>query len=144
MPGVSDTGLFQESLGRAGADPRFLDVFYDRFIAVSPEIARVFEKTDMERLKRKLKSTLHIVTLAVDQAPGAELYLEYLGKVHGRLDIRPEFYALWLESLVQTARECDLRFSPELDGVWRRVVGYAIAAMGPAGPGNGKRETGNA
>lgn len=137
MPGVSDTGMFQESLERAGADPRFLDVFYERFLAVSPEIARVFEATDMERLKRKLKSTLHIVTLAVEQAPGADLYLEYLGKVHGRLDIRPEFYALWLESLVQAAGECDPEFSPELKDVWLRVVGHAIEMMGPEGKGKG-------
>ena len=83
----------------------------------------------MERLKRKLKSTLHLVTLAADQSPGANMYMEHLGKLHERLQIQPDFYALWQRSLVDTAAECDPAFSTQARSAWEAVIEYTVALM---------------
>lgn len=117
---------FHASLARASADPCFLDVFYARFMASAPEIAAVFSGKDMEQLKRKLRSSLHVMIFAIDGAPGADMYLDYLGKVHTRLEIAPRMYDAWLDSLVATAAECDPQFDAELDAVWRAVVGAGV------------------
>lgn len=136
----SQADAFHASLARASADARFLDVFYARFMASSPAIAAVFSGKDMEQLKRKLRSSLHVMTLAIDGAPGADMYLDYLGKVHTRLEIAPRMYDAWLDSLVATAAECDPQFSAELDAVWRAVVGAGVriikdaAAESPVAP----------
>lgn len=133
-----DVAAFHASLERVSADPRFVDVFYDRFIAASPAIAEIFAGRDMSRLKRKLKSSLHVMTLAADQAPGAELYLGYLGAVHGRLDIRPEHYDLWLDALVAAVRDCDPACDAAVEHAWRTVLGATmtlIKAQHPAGLG---------
>jgi truncated hemoglobin YjbI len=113
-PASEALAAFHASLARASADPRFLDVFYDGFMASSPAIAAIFAGKDMARLKRKLGASLHVMTLAIDESPGADMYLEYLGKVHGRFSITPAMYDGWMEALVAAAAECDPRFDDAL------------------------------
>ena len=84
-PGAGSLAAFHASLARASADPRFLDVFYERFMASSPAIAAIFAGRDMARLKRKLGASLHVMTLAIDGSPGADMYRGYLASVHQRL-----------------------------------------------------------
>lgn len=124
-----DGAVFHGSLDRLAAVPRFVDAFYDRFIAASPEIREIFAGRDMGRLKRKLRSSLHVMTLAADHAPGADLYLGYLGAVHGRLSIRPEHYDVWLDALVGAVRECDPACDAAVERAWRAVLGQAIALI---------------
>lgn len=130
-PAPEALAAFHASLARASADPRFLDVFYARFLASSPAIAAIFAGRDMDRLKRKLGSSLHVMTLAIDGSPGADMYLEYLAKVHGRFEITPAMYDGWLEALVQTAAECDPLFTEALRAQWRTVVGAGMRLMQP-------------
>lgn len=130
------SGTFHASLARTTAHARFADVFYARFLASSPAVAAVFAGVDVEKLKRKLRSSLHVMTLAADDAPGADLYLDYLGAVHTRLDIAPQMYDAWLDALVATAAECDPQFCAETERIWRQVIGTGVArikraAMGP-------------
>src|SRR6056297_2392058 len=120
---------FHHSLDRATAEPEFLDRFYTSFMAISPKIQRVFEGIDMDRLKRKLKSSLHVMTLAVDDAPGADEYLHFLGKTHRRFELDPAHFDLWKGSLLKTAAECDPEFDDEIQAVWAEVIGSGIELM---------------
>jgi hypothetical protein len=126
-----DIRLFHASLDRASACPEgdFLGVFYDGFMASSSGVASLFERTDMERLKRKLKSSLHMMTMLADDAPGVEFYVEYLGRVHNRYQITEDMYHAWLDALIVSVRQCDPEFTPGLEQVWRRVLGRGIAIM---------------
>jgi truncated hemoglobin YjbI len=128
-PAGDALAAFHASLARASADPRFLDVFYDRFMAASPAIAAIFAGRDMARLKRKLGASLHLMTLAIDGAPGADMYLGYLAQVHERLEIPPAMYDRWLDALVATAADCDPAFDEALRAAWREVVGAGIRLM---------------
>ena len=128
-PAIESLAAFHASLARASAHPRFLDVFYERFMAASPAIAAIFAGRDMARLKRKLASSLHLMTLAIDGAPGADMYLGYLAQVHERLAIPPQMYDRWLDALVATAADCDPGFDDALRAVWREVVGAGIRLM---------------
>ncbi|NKI35718.1 globin [Wenzhouxiangella sp. XN79A] len=120
---------FHASLERAGADPAFLDRFYSAFQAVSPEIEAMFRDTDMSRLKRKLEASLHLVTLAIDEEPGARDYLEYLGRVHARFALQPEHFRLWIDALVATVADTDPAFDAGLEQDWRGVLSAAIQRM---------------
>ncbi|HKL53438.1 MAG TPA: globin domain-containing protein [Wenzhouxiangellaceae bacterium] len=120
---------FHRSLERATAEPEFLDRFYKSFMAISPKIQRVFQGTDMARLKRKLKSSLHVMTLAVDDAPGADDYMRFLGKTHRRLNLDPAHFDLWKGSLLKTAAECDPEFDDRTQAIWAEVIGNGIELM---------------
>jgi truncated hemoglobin YjbI len=125
----NDLRLFHESLERASADSRFLDLFYDGFISSSEEIRQIFINSDMDRLKRKLKSSLHMLTLLADDAPGSEMYMGHLARVHGRYHIHPEMFDMWLDSLVSAVALCDSEFSPQIEDAWRNVIGRGIDIM---------------
>lgn len=125
---VSD---FSESLGRCMADRRFLDRFYEIFVASSPEVADRFRDTDFVRQKRALSSSLYVMVMAMEGGEAARTYLEQIARRHARndLDIRPEFYDLWLDCLITAARERDPQFSEGTEQAWRHVMKFGIEFM---------------
>lgn len=128
--------VFHASLDRIDTDPAFLDRFYDAFIGANPDVRPFFEGVDMRRLKRKLKSSLHVVTLAIDDAPGASDYLVFLGGMHARFRLEPEHFLYWIDALVHAVSECDTEFDRQVETAWRQVLGEAMVLMNE---GLGKR-----
>ncbi|MGB1108982.1 MAG: globin [Gammaproteobacteria bacterium] len=120
---------FQSSLERVTSHPEFLDRFYDTFMSATPEAAEKFAGIDMGRLKRHLKSSLNMLTLAADGVPGTTMYLEYLGERHRKLDVGNHLYGQWLDALIETARCCDEGFSSTDEDVWRAVLLNAMGVM---------------
>lgn len=128
-PSVQTVELFHASLDRATAHPDFLDTFYDRFIRSDESIEEIFTHTDMDRLKRKLKSSLRMITRQVDHEPGVDMYMEHLARLHHGYAIPPDMYTQWLDALVRTASECDPEFNPEIEAAWRDSIEPAIHIM---------------
>ena len=121
--------LFHASLERATAHPEFLDTFYDRFFRSGEDIEALFSNTDMDRLKRKLKSSLRMITRQVDHEPGVEMYIQHLARLHHGYAIPPAMYQQWLEALIRTASECDAEFNAEIEQAWRDAINPAIEMM---------------
>ena len=71
------------------------------------------------------------MVMAAEGGEGAVAYLERIAQRHGRadLDIPPELYELWLDSLVATARELDPQFDDETETVWREMIRPGIEIM---------------
>jgi hemoglobin-like flavoprotein len=120
---------FHASLDRASANPVFLDAFYDSFMSSSGDIAGYFEHTDMGRLKRKLKSSLHMMTLLVDESPGVDMYVAHLSRVHDSYRIPAALYQVWLDTLIEAVQRCDPLFDRNLESIWRHVLSRGIAIM---------------
>ena len=95
-----DAELFNDSLERCTSDRRFLERFYELFIASSAEEGK----------------------------PEGNVHLERIAARHSRnaLDIGPHLYDQWLECLIQAARECDPLFGGETEQAWRRVMRVGI------------------
>ena len=123
--------IFNHSRIRCERDPEFLNRFYDRLIGSSPKVAEKFAGTDFKRQTQAMALSLRMMTMASVGGDAADLYLEYIAKRHDRhhLNIEPELYALWLEALIDTARECDDEFDDEVEKAWRSVLGYGIEYM---------------
>lgn len=122
---------FNNSLQRCTAAPQFLDAFYRRFLASSPEVAEKFKHTDFARQKLALKGSLWIMMMADQQQEIWRSHIEQIARRHSRseLDIRPELYDLWLDCLMQTVAEFDPQFGPEVEAAWREILGRGIALM---------------
>jgi hemoglobin-like flavoprotein len=120
---------FDGSLGRCTSQPRFLDRFYERFLASSPKVREKFKNTDFVRQKRALKASLHLILLAAgDEGGEPGVYLRDVAVRHGakQLDVGAELYDLWLDSLLETVEECDPEFSPEVRRAWEEVMMVGI------------------
>lgn len=126
--------FFLDSLYRVWGDPEqqqdFLTRFYETFIGHSPAIAAHFEGTDMERQKDMLAQSIHeMVEFSTTRV--ASERLRRVASRHNRKerDVPPDLYEVWLDSLIATAREFDVKFNDELELAWRVVLSPGIAYM---------------
>jgi hemoglobin-like flavoprotein len=124
--------LFDQSLQRCNANPKFLDRFYERFLDSSPKVRQKFANTDFVRQKRVLRASFYLILLAAeDEEKGSERYLKELAVRHSseNLDIGSELYDLWLDSLLETVRECDSAFDSKVEEAWERMMGVGIGYL---------------
>jgi len=133
--------LFHSSLERCLGEGGFVERFYEILREISPEIARKFEETDFTVQKRKLTASLYMTMLLDDHSPESVVHFERIAQLHSRsaLDIRPELYEGWVESLIAAAREFDRFFDEETEQAWRHLLEPAVEFMKaryerPAGP----------
>lgn len=120
---------FEASLQRCNASHGFLDFFYKRFLASSPEVRERFANTDFVHQKRALRASLHLMLLAAeDEEKGPARYLSDLAERHSRrgLGIGSGLYDDWLDSLLDTVRICDPHFNSEVEQAWEQVMMVGI------------------
>lgn len=124
----ADLEIFADSFDRCMATDRFFAVFYERFRASSPAVAARFVNTDTRRQQRAVRASLYLIMTCCARVEPDFTPLEDLARRHSRqqLDIGPELYRFFLESLIETVRVCDEEFSPAVERVWREVMQQAI------------------
>ena len=111
---------------------RFLDLFYERFLAASPVVREKLARTDFVRQKRALRASLWMMLIAAeDEAHGPERYLAPLAEQHGtrHLGIGAELYDLWLDSLLAAVAACDPEHTPQVRDAWEEVMMVGIRYM---------------
>jgi hemoglobin-like flavoprotein len=126
-----DIALFNDSFLRCQNSSGFLDRFYELFLASSKEVRDKFKNTDFQKQKMALKSSFYMMMLTVQGNARGQRYIEEISDLHGRerLDIKPEMYDLWLESLLKTVKEFDPKFDEEVERVWRSLMNQGIDFM---------------
>lgn len=122
---------FLGSLDRCSSNDAFLTDFYKRFIESSDEVRHKFRHTSFDKQKRMLLKSLRLSAEATSGDPKALSDLTDRGETHNRrhLDIKPELYQLWLESLITTAQEFDGQWTESTERSWRTVLGFVIRRM---------------
>lgn len=117
-----DAELFNDSLERCTSRPGFLDRFYETLITASPEAAEKLRHTDRKKQALMLKASLYMLMLA--GKPEAEAHLTRIASIHSRRgrDIRPELHDAWLDCLIETVREFDPQFNPQIEAAWRKTL----------------------
>ena len=123
---------FQKSFERCSANPGFLDLFYEAFLASSPKVREKFANTDFDKQKRALHGSFSLMLRAARQdGEGPPDYLEELAQRHGanQLAVGAEFYDFWLDSLLVAVSACDPVCSPEVEKAWEKVMGIGISYL---------------
>ncbi len=121
--------IFEASLKRCEARPDFLDLFYEKFLASSPEVAEKFAQTDFVKQKASLRASFHhLLLVAKDPKQGPDAYLHDVAVRHGagQLAIGARLYDLWLDTLLETVRACDPECFPEVEAAWEEVMMVGI------------------
>jgi hemoglobin-like flavoprotein len=123
---------YEQSLIRCSSCKNFLDEFYDRFRASSPEVAEKFAGTDFAKQKRALRASFFLIVSAIgDKSGGPEHYLKDVAIRHSRkhLDVGAALYDLWLDSLLATVKSCDPECDPYVLHAWEQVMVKGIHYM---------------
>ena len=118
--------VFGDQVGLTTGGDAFFRDFYGAFVAKSPEVARLFSRTDMERQASMLKHSLY--EMVTFYATGiASDNLERLAALHHRIGIPGMLYDLWMDALVETAASYDPEFSGETGLAWRVAMAPGLA-----------------
>ena len=125
---------FQDSFERVnnniieGKD--FLDYFYQIFIDKSPRIAQLFKNTSMSSQKILLKKSIQELLNFYNERT-INQHLLKIGHIHGedKLNISPEMYDLWMDTLMETIKKFDPEFIPKVELAWRVTLSPGIAYM---------------
>lgn len=136
VPSAEDPGtdssitLFCASFDRCRSKANFIRRFYERFLASSPEVERMFEGTNFVRQSRMIETAL-VLLASLRTDPGAVKKLGEIADRHGRHDlkVRPELYDLWVDNLLTTVEETDPEFTPAIETAWRTILAHGITFM---------------
>ncbi len=125
---MSDLDQVIESYHRCRANDAFFDAFYDFFLDKSPEIAAKFANTDFTNQKRMLRESILTMLCFNLESEGSREEIERLGRRHSysQLDIKPEYYSMWLDSLCQCVALYDPDYTPQLENLWRGAMRKGI------------------
>ena len=110
----------RHSFDRCETTGQFAEQFYEIFLNSSPEVERLFANTDFNKQRKLLRASVYVLVTRDIDDPKAKELLNRVGHSHSRsqLDIKPELYELWLESLCQTVKRMDPKWTPELEQAW--------------------------
>lgn len=109
---------------------QFFARFYERFTAADPRVREAFRDTDMaHQISMLRKSFFYMVNFFASTEPAD--YLQRIAALHGpgRLDIEPELFDLWLETLVEVLRDIDPEFDTCVELAWRVVLAPGLTFM---------------
>jgi hemoglobin-like flavoprotein len=125
------TAAAKASFDRCCEQADFFVSFYRNFFRNCPGIESMFAHTDFERQHKLLRHAIGLLLIFPNQPPGEPTILSRVAERHGPgdLNIDPDLYPGFVESLVQTVAEHDPEFDEAIEAAWRRAIAPGIAYM---------------
>ncbi len=123
---MTNSELVFQSYGRACHKPAFFEDFYTIFMGKSDDVRSMFKDTNMETQRGLLRSGILCLVMHARGMPDTKI--RALGDSHSKanMDIKPEYYSVWVEALMETLYRHDTEFSFELEATWREVIRPSI------------------
>jgi hypothetical protein len=124
----ADISLVRSSFNRCRDQLEFFEYFYERFIIASPEVAKKLSNTDIDHRAIMLRASLEMLIPGTIDEGGSDDYLAQAAALHSRqgVDIPSNFYAHWMDALMQAVREFDPQCDDQLEQAWCRVLDKGI------------------
>lgn len=118
----------RKSYGRVLTKRTFIPAFYKIFTNSHPSIPGMFKNTDFEKQHELLAQSINMAILFTQNNVIAKNAITRLRKSHDHehLNIKPDLYPLWIDSLIRALKECDPEFTPALEQQWREIIEPAI------------------
>ncbi len=106
------------------AGDEFFDDFYATLSDRAPGIGAMFADVDMQQQNQLIRRGVeHLIEYAVGSEESAAA-LRRVGESHGEqgLNVAPELYPLWLDTLMEAVRQHDPEASDHVESAWRVVA----------------------
>jgi hemoglobin-like flavoprotein len=116
------------SYGRCCVNPGFFDRFYEIFLGSHSAIKPMFAKTNFSKQKTLLREGVSMMLLHLEGKTVGTTCLNRLAETHSprHMNITPQLYQYWIDSLIKTVKECDSECTAELEVEWRRALHTGI------------------
>lgn len=125
----SDYALVKEQYGKCVISSGFFEDFYLLFTSKSPEINQMFSNTEMSFQKDALRAGLtFLIMFAEGRSTFAANKLDRIGSTHKKtqLNIRPDMYPMWIQSLVATVQKHVPVFNDHSRKAWTAVLQHGV------------------
>ena len=121
--------IAQQSYARCLRSEAFFERFYEILLESHPAIPPMFAETYFPRQRQLLKHGLGLL-LSYGNKPD-EALLERIAARHSRaaIDVPPDLYPSFVDSLVRVVSERDPKFDEEVERAWRDIVAPGITFM---------------
>lgn len=116
------------SYHRARRTGKLFDTFYERFLAKSADIPKLFALTDFAHQKLMLRESILEMLVFAQTGAGRDEIVR-LAERHRQLRVTREHFALWLDSLCEALAQHDPEFNAELERMWRVLMQKGIDLM---------------
>lgn len=124
--------IVRPSFGRCTAvGDDFFDDFYATLSTRAPGIGTMFAHVDMQQQNNLIRQGVeHLIDFASGNAQ-SEQELRRLGGTHGRVDlnVHPDLYSVWVDTLVETIRGHDEQATDDVEAAWRVALRGGIELM---------------
>ena len=126
---LSAHSIAQQSYARCLRSPDFFERFYEILLVSHPAIAPMFANTYFPRQRQLLKHGIGLLMSYGNKRDDA--LLERLAARHSRaaIDVPPDLYDCFVDSLVSVVSERDPKFDVEIEDAWREIVEPGITFM---------------
>ena len=120
--------IVQLSFGRCLSNGDLIQAFYDNFLKSNLAIKPMFIKTDFDKQKALLKHGLNLMIMYAKGDLAGELGLERIKQSHSKinLNIKPELYIFWKNSLISTVEVFDRKFDNKVKESWSQVIDHGV------------------
>ena len=129
MTQANNQDLLNDSLRRCLNNNQFFPTFYDHFHHSSPEIAALFDKSNLVKLNKMMENSLFQIISASESNWESEQELLEIAKSHKNMNIKQEFYKFWELSLLATVAECDPEYNSEIKAAWKEILSRGVDFM---------------
>lgn len=121
---------FDRVLGTGAFRPDLIRDFYELFLETSPFVRETFAETDMAAQRTMLHDSL-LMLVDFYQTRKTTPRLQRLAEIHSRTErnIPPDFYDLWLDSLIEAISRYDDQFDDRVNASWRIALAPGITFM---------------
>ena len=142
-----DMDKIKESYGKCVLEEGFFDKFYFTFFNSHADFKPLFSKTDFNKQKQLLKETINFMIMYANGSGIAARTLDRVAILHDKdhINIRPEYYKYWVDSLIDTLKEFDKEFDDSLEHNWRETLDQGIqlfiSRYEPKSEGDASEET---
>ncbi len=129
---IGEIAQIHESYGRClDAVPDLYGDFYDRLMASDPDIPQLFQNTDLQKQKQRLKHGILGLILYAEGHKFGPAAVENLGVMHDRhhANVAPRLYDIWIDTFLDLVAQADTRMTEELMILWQRVLRHGTREM---------------
>jgi len=126
---LKNQDLLNSSLRKCLENDHFFATFYDYFHQSSPEIAALFDKTNIVQLNKMMENSLFRIIAVSESNWDSEQDLIRIAKAHKDFNIKPEYYKFWELSLLATVAEFDPDFNDQTRNAWKDSLSRGIELM---------------
>lgn len=118
----------KRSYGRCLNRGDFFDYFYDLFFDSHLDVKKMFVNTDLAEQKKLIRHGLNLIIIYAGGGFTGQIGLQRIQETHNRcnLNIHPDLYPYWRESLLQSVEHFDNTLTDQVKKEWNQVLDKGI------------------